>query len=228
MTEIETIFKQTLQDKVFTRSEQQAVRKLLKELAPDEREKDLLRSKIFDIARESISGTDNNKVLDWLESANKLVSKSESDISAGNDEAYFSPGNECLNAIISMIKSARKKIDICVFTISDNRITEQIIAAHKRRINVRILTDDDKTFDKGSDIEWLSRSGVPVKVDRTRNHMHHKFAIADDTKLLTGSYNWTRSAALYNEENILITENTEMITAYQNEFNQLWQQMRDY
>ena len=52
--------------------------------------------------------------------------------------------------------------------------------------------------------------------------MHHKFAIFDSSRLLNGSYNWTRGAAEQNEENITDTSSPEMIASFQKEFDSLW------
>src|SRR5687768_14672455 len=121
------------------------------------------------------------------------------------NHAFFSPGDACLNAILSAIAAAGSSLQICVFTISDDRIAQAILRAHRRGIQVRILTDNEKLFDQGSDIRQLAAAGIPVRVDETPNHMHHKFALLDNQTLLTGSYNWTRSAARYNHENLIVT-----------------------
>ena len=42
----------------------------------------------------------------------------------------------------------------------------------------------------------IERAGIPVAFDASEHHMHHKFAIFDGRTLLSGSYNWTRSAAI--------------------------------
>ena len=55
--------------------------------------------------------------------------------------------------------------------------------------------------------------------------MHHKYAIFDGQLLLTGSYNWTRSASTVNQENIAITEDTRLIRQFQSEFDQLWKKL---
>ena len=94
---------------------------------------------------------------------------------------------------------ACRQADLCVFTLSDDRITAEVLAAHARGVAVRIVTDNDKEFDAGSDIAQLRQAGIPVAVDRTDAHMHHKFALFDGTWLLNGSYNWTRSAAQVND-----------------------------
>jgi mitochondrial cardiolipin hydrolase len=140
-------------------------------------------------------------------------------------QACFSPGDACLKAILSGIHSVRFSLNICVFTISDDRITQAILQAHRRGIAVRILTDNEKRFDKGSDIQDLLAAGIPVRVDETPNHMHHKFAILDNQTLLTGSYNWTRSAARYNHENMILTDQKNLVQDFCREFDRLWQEL---
>jgi len=142
--------------------------------------------------------------------------------------AFFSPGEDCLNAIIQAIEDAGKTIKICVFTISDDRISDAIVQAHQRGVNIRIITDNNKLHDAGSDIRELAARGLDVRIDKTRSHMHHKFAIFDETRVLTGSYNWTRSAAMHNHENILVTDNLSIVKDYSREFEKLWESMMTY
>ncbi|PIQ22873.1 MAG: endonuclease [Cytophagales bacterium CG18_big_fil_WC_8_21_14_2_50_42_9] len=141
------------------------------------------------------------------------------------NKAYFSPGDACLNAIISSINGAQSIIKICVFTISDDRITRAILQVHRRGIKIKILTDNEKLHDKGSDIRELAQAGVPVRIDNTSNHMHHKFALLDNQTVLTGSYNWTRSAAQYNHENLIISDDKTLAQDFGREFDRLWNEM---
>ena len=138
------------------------------------------------------------------------------------NQVYFSPGEDCVNHIIDLINEAYTQLDICVFTISDDRISRAIVEAMKNGVEIRIISDNFKIEDTGSDIEDLSRVGIPVKLDTTDNHMHHKFMIVDNKIVLTGSYNWTRSAALYNQENILSMDDEEVVSKFSNEFEKLW------
>lgn len=114
---------------------------------------------------------------------------------------FFSPGDTCVKHINELIESAISELDICVFTISDDRISRALVKAMKNEVSIRIISDNTKMYDEGSDIENLAKVGIPVKIDTTDNHMHHKFMVIDQKIVLTGSYNWTRSAALYNQEN---------------------------
>ncbi|MEO0889377.1 MAG: phospholipase D-like domain-containing protein, partial [Pseudomonadota bacterium] len=97
------------------------------------------------------------------------------------------------------------------------------LAAHKRGVTVRIVTDNDKMYDKGSDVEYLAAQGVAVKIDTTRYHMHHKFAIFDQQRLINGSFNWTRSASKYNQEDITLTDDRRFVSAFLRQFETLWQ-----
>ncbi|GAB3822045.1 phospholipase D-like domain-containing protein [Pontibacter rugosus] len=141
------------------------------------------------------------------------------------NSAYFSPGGDCLHAILESINNASHSLKICVFTISDDRISRAIQEAHRRGVKVKIITDNEKLYDLGSDIRSLAEAGLPIRVDITHNHMHHKFAIIDNQAILTGSYNWTRSAANYNHENVLITHDRDTVLAYRKQFDLLWEEM---
>jgi phosphatidylserine/phosphatidylglycerophosphate/cardiolipin synthase-like enzyme len=50
-----------------------------------------------------------------------------------------------------------------------------------------------------------------VAVPLLQFHMHHKFAIVDARLLINGSFNWTRQAVLYNQENCVITDNLQLV-----------------
>jgi phosphatidylserine/phosphatidylglycerophosphate/cardiolipin synthase-like enzyme len=50
--------------------------------------------------------------------------------------------------------------------------------------------------------------------------------IADLHTLITGSYNWTLSAARYNHENILLTREANVIKSFASEFDKLWSEMK--
>lgn len=139
----------------------------------------------------------------------------------------FSPGEECRELILNLIASANNTLDICVFTISDDRISNALLKAYERGISVRIITDNDKTSDLGSDVENLYYQGIEVKTDRTEFHMHHKFMIVEKKTVLTGSYNWTRNAALYNQENIISITDSEVTKRFQSEFDCLWEESAD-
>lgn len=222
-------FQQTLEDHVFSLGEKQALRQLLDEARLTEEEKAFLRNRLFELARiytqQSPSNQQMSDTLDWLDSATKTLYKPGPKLI---HEAFFSPENNCVSAINGYLRTARSTLKLCVFTITDDRISEQILQCHQNSVKVYILSDNEKAFDPGSDIKTLAKAGIAVRIDATPNHMHHKFALIDDKILITGSYNWTRSAAHYNHENILITNDAAVVSRYLKCFNDLWPAMEPF
>lgn len=226
MNELIQYLKQTLEDRIFSKSEKKALKAVIKDKQLSKHDLSRVRSEIFAEARSHLKEYKHVQIIDWLEEANKLILPQLTQ--EFYCHSYFSPGPECVNTILTQISYALNKIDICVFTISDNDIRDKLVYALNKGVKIRIITDDEKTHDLGSDIEYLQKKGAEVKVDNSSHHMHHKFAIFDNEVLLTGSYNWTRSAAQYNQENILETNDTKAIESYQKEFDKLWNVMSVY
>ena len=139
----------------------------------------------------------------------------------------FSPGPSCKQRIISTLREANTILNICVITISDDFIKDAIKAAFDRGVAVRIITDNCKVSNEGSDIEELSLYGIPLRLDESENHMHHKFMVADDEITITGSYNWTRSAERYNQENIVWVKDQMFAKPFNQEFEKLWDASTD-
>lgn len=138
------------------------------------------------------------------------------------NQAYFSPGPDCRIAIEQAMETALSELLICVFTISDDRLSDAIMAAHRSGLTVRVISDNDKMHDRGSDVERLSQAGVNVRIDRSPEHMHHKFMVIDGRTVMTGSYNWTRSAETRNEENIIAVDDPLLATRFSEEFERIW------
>lgn len=138
------------------------------------------------------------------------------------NQVYFSPGPDCRIAIEQAMETALDELLICVFTISDDRLSDAIQRAHRNGLTVRVLSDNDKMDDRGNDIERLAASGVDVRIDRSPEHMHHKFMVVDGQTILTGSYNWTRSAETRNEENLVVLDDPFLAGRFAEEFERIW------
>lgn len=212
----------SLEDQYLSREERRELKTLIAQLNMDESQSSWLLSKFRDLAIEAASNKDSSQLLSWFYEGAKLVLVAERETDKTEERAFFSPGESCREAILAKLSSAKTSVDICVFTISDDIISKAVLLAHKRGVRVRIITDNDKSLDMGSDVEYLYKEGVPLRTDLTKVHMHHKFAIFDSEYLLTGSYNWTRSAATSNYENIVILNDPQLVRSFKNEFGRLW------
>jgi phosphatidylserine/phosphatidylglycerophosphate/cardiolipin synthase-like enzyme len=57
--------------------------------------------------------------------------------------------------------------------------------------------------------------------------MHHKVIILDGSIVITGSYNFSASAAEKNDENVLIIHSPEIAATYLEEFERVVQQAEE-
>ncbi len=222
--ELDRALRATLEDGQLSRTERQALGELLREQPLDANRVAQLRARAFSLARERLNPSDPRAVqaLGWVEEFVKLLAHAVVPEASFASRACFSPGEACLSTILGELSRTRKTADICVFTITDDRIAHAIVAAHQRGVLVRVITDNDKQYDGGSDIERLRRAGVALKVDETEHHMHHKFAVLDSGTLLNGSYNWTRSASAFNEENLIVTADPKLVRSFSQQFAKMW------
>jgi phosphatidylserine/phosphatidylglycerophosphate/cardiolipin synthase-like enzyme len=227
--ELEDALRTTFLDRQLSRGEKQGLGRILQLTAADSHSQAVARSCAFKLARDFLqTSVVNNatslEVIDWLEQViNTIATATTANDETDRSEAFFSPKDPCVNKIARMFDNAVHQADVCVFTITDDRIRRSIESAHQRGVQVRILSDNDKSVDLGSDLTYLQRLGIPTRVDRSEFHMHHKFALFDRRRLLTGSYNWTRSASENNEENFIVTSDPVLLRAFQQEFDRLWQ-----
>ncbi|NOR74052.1 MAG: hypothetical protein GQ525_02720 [Draconibacterium sp.] len=183
-----------------------------------------LRNELFERGKILEKSENSKQITHWLQTCFQLIDK----YSFRFNNVYFSPGLEIKKTIETILKEASLSVDLCVFTITDNELARQIIACHKRRVKVRVITDDNKVKDKGSEIFKLKKAGIQIKIDHSHYHMHNKFGIIDNRIAITGSFNWTYTATKHNQENLLATSNFDIVKQYHNEFERLWKEMFNF
>lgn len=223
--QMQEILKQSLTDERLSRAERSTLIQHLTEadFPPDQLAQ--FRRLAFEQARNVIDATNGPLIIEWLEDITKILQPTNSEQAEELAEAWFSPDGDCPQRIRSLLSQAKRTVDICVFTITDDRLTSAVLDAHDRGVRVRIITDNDKAADLGSDADRFLDAGVALRVDRTEFHMHHKFAVFDNSILLNGSYNWTRGAAMNNEENFIVTNNQRLVTIFSSTFEDLWSKL---
>jgi len=152
-------------------------------------------------------------------------------------QVYFSPGGGAQGAIIETFEEARSNIIVAMYLFSNVDLADALIAAQKGGIRVRVVVDgsqDQRAYSRG---RYMYENGVSIRVDRShmitaaesQGIMHNKFAVVDDSTIITGSYNWTQAAEIQNEENLLIIrEAPDIARRYMAEFEKLWKQSVSY
>ena len=135
-------------------------------------------------------------------------------------KVLFSPNDDVQGEIVRALNAAKKQILVQAYLLTDDRITHALIAAHQRKVDVRILLDAVRTQQaSGSDANALSHAGIGVKLEHRYENAHNKVIVIDaglpTAVVLTGSYNFTYAAAKKNAENLLFIRNApDVVSRY--------------
>jgi hypothetical protein len=176
------------------------------------------------LTKDRVTGTSNFKMVHNLEKMMEILLENFTVKKSGVCEVLFFPSQDNEAKIIEYLKSAKKSIYVCVFTITNERLCTALLEAHLRGVNVKMITDDEEVR-LISNLRDLSEEGIHVRTDNAKNAlMHNKFVIIDQRILMTGSYNWTVRATKANQENVVILENNQLVDTFTAEFNKLWAQ----
>ena len=142
-------------------------------------------------------------------------------------EIYFSPQDKTSIRIIELIDNANEYIYIPAYLITHKGITQALINAHKRGIDIKIILDANNCAMKKSTHKQLRGAGIQVKIENYAGKLHSKTMIIDNKYLVIGSMNFSNSGENKNDENTLIIENQDFAKNYRNFFLYLWKVIPD-
>ncbi len=116
---------------------------------------------------------------------------------------YFSLYDDPEAVIIEHLKRAELSIHIAMYYLTDSQISQEVVNAKNRGVELKIYLDSSQIDDKYSKSRFFINEGIKnIRISSNSNLMHNKFAIIDNNIVLTGSYNWTASASERNDENL--------------------------
>jgi phosphatidylserine/phosphatidylglycerophosphate/cardiolipin synthase-like enzyme len=118
----------------------------------------------------------------------------------------FSPEENCTAFAVDAIDRAEHEILVNAYGLTTgSRIVEAIIRAKERGIDVKLIADRTTPCERGSGIEPLARAGAAIWIDHSVRIAHVKAMVIDRKVVLTGSMNWTATAARNSEDLNLIS-----------------------
>lgn len=141
---------------------------------------------------------------------------------------YFSPKDQTIStAVIPLVNSAKKYIYIPAFVFTHDELTQALISAKNRGIDVKIIADAVNTTTKRSKVKVLRSANIPVKIENYAGKLHSKSIIIDDKYIISGSMNFSYSGENKNDENCLIIEDSTLAKYYREFFEYIWQRIAD-
>ncbi len=139
-----------------------------------------------------------------------------------NIEIYFSPEDDFRQRLISLIENAKEKIDFLAFAFTDKAIADALIKKADKGVKIRGVMDEKQNdYQSASLYEYLKSNNISVKLDKNKFTMHDKVFIIDSA-VVTGSYNFTKKANDFNNENSIVVHNEEFEKLYEKEFEKIY------
>lgn len=128
--------------------------------------------------------------------------------------ACFTPGDDCTALIVHSLAGAQRSILVQAYSFTSAPIAKALADAHKRGLDVRVILDKSQRRERYSAATFLANAGIPVWIDDKVAIAHNKVMVIDQATVITGSFNFTRSAQDRNAENVLILHDPELAMDY--------------
>src|SRR5262249_28009418 len=131
------------------------------------------------------------------------------------------PQLDCARAIVDLFAQAKKTAHVAIYTLTESRIVDAMIAARKRGVKVAVVADASESDPAKNPFQAkligkLVQGGVDVHVaTRQPALMHNKVGIFDGQTVCTGSFNWTNQAEKHNDENLVVLDGASVAAAYE-------------
>lgn len=141
----------------------------------------------------------------------------EVDVSGMKVKTYFSPGGNTMSAIVEELKKAQKSIKFMAFSMTSKDILQ--VMADKKTQGLKVEGVFDSCLIPQYSIYWdLRKAKVMALRDGNQALMHHKTIIIDDETVVTGSFNFSKSADQGNNENCVIIKSPGLAQQYSKEY----------
>ncbi|MEB3332810.1 MAG: phosphatidylserine/phosphatidylglycerophosphate/cardiolipin synthase family protein [Synechococcaceae cyanobacterium] len=141
------------------------------------------------------------------------------------------------------LNGVQRRLDLSLFVFSAQNLADSLAELRQRGVAIRLLTDpgfSHRSFSEALDLlgvelpdhrcaleannrPWkqpLASVGTPRLAGGDK--LHHKFAVLDRRRVISGSFNWSPSAAHQNDETLLLIDSKPLALAFEAEMNRLW------
>ncbi len=123
-------------------------------------------------------------------------------------------------ALAEAIDAARISVDVAIYDLNLWSIRDALISAHRRGVDVRMVTDSDNMDEQ--EVQEIKQAGIEVLGDRHESLMHDKFVVIDRLEVWTGSMNFTTGGGYTDNNNLIRLRSTKLAEDFTQEFEQMF------
>lgn len=143
---------------------------------------------------------------------------------------FFAPDDDVRDLLLNLIDAEQKSIYIAAFLLTDATVSRALLTAKNRGVDVQLVTDQFCCKSRHGRVGVLHDGGIDVLVyfgEQSGNNMsdimHHKFIVFGKNLrgraiVWTGSLNFTNSARLKNQENVILLDHENVVEQYAKHF----------
>ena len=152
--------------------------------------------------------------------------------------------NNGLQLLQEILATAKQQIDLALFVFSAQELADVLVERVQAGVKLRALVDpgfasrsyselldlmgivlpDQRCSLEAGNAPWqkpISGAGSPQLAPGDK--LHHKLAVIDNATVVSGSFNWSPSAAYKNDETMLIIHSPTLAAHFGREMKRLWQ-----
>ncbi|WP_353616567.1 phospholipase D-like domain-containing protein [Synechococcus sp. A15-24] len=163
-------------------------------------------------------------------------------------EVLFAPhpkrnADHGLNWLAALLASAKNQIDMALFVFSAQQLADVLEERANDGVKIRLVADPGFASRSFSEVLDLLGVALPDRDCKLEAHnkpfakpirgvgtprlarsdtLHHKFAVIDNKTVVTGSFNWSPSAAHTNDETLLVIHSPQLSKHFTREMDRLW------
>lgn len=135
-------------------------------------------------------------------------------------EVCFTPEMPCEGRIVELVDQAQKEALVMAYTFTSKPVLDALLRAQGRGVRIEVILDASQASNRSSVLLALQMARIPLWLDQSVRIMHNKVLILDRERVVTGSYNLTKSAAESNAENLIVlTGSDQLVAAYVRNFD---------
>ena len=135
---------------------------------------------------------------------------------------YFTPPANAAAAIVKAIDDSEREVLVQAYGFTHNAIAQALVRAHQRGVTVRVLLDQKSDTSNRYVIGVLTDAQIELREDGKHAIAHNKVMVIDQTIVITGSFNFTNSAATRNAENFLMLKSADLAERYRLQWQNHW------
>jgi len=151
--------------------------------------------------------------------------------------------NQGLLWLEQLLRGTQRRVDLSLFVFSAQNLANALADLQQRGATIRLLADPgfaNRAFSEVLDLVGVSLpdqrcqletgnrvwsrplQGVGTPQLASGDKLHHKFAVIDRRRVITGSFNWSPSAAFQNDETLLVIDSPLLAAHFEAEMDRLW------